>query len=79
MTDEHIGPLSLFAPWRDMGVDDLAEWGINDIAYVKPIIIDGAGAYAIHSADGRPLDIIDGRDAAFAAAVVNDLVPLSVH
>ncbi len=79
MTDEHISPFALFAPWRDMGADDLAAWGINDVAYVKPIIVDGASAYAIHSADGQPLDVIDGRDAAFAAALVNDLMPLSVH
>ncbi len=79
MTDEQISPFPLFAPWREMGADDLAEWGIDDVAYVKPIILDGASAYAIHSADGHPLDVIDGRDAAFAVAVVNDLVPLSVH
>lgn len=35
--------------------------------------------YAIHAADGTPLAIVENRDAAFGAALQNELVPLSVH
>jgi hypothetical protein len=35
--------------------------------------------FVVASADGQRLAIVEGRDAAFAAALANDLNPLSVH
>lgn len=35
--------------------------------------------FVVASADGQRLAIVEGRDAAFAAALANDLRPLSVH
>jgi len=35
--------------------------------------------FVVASADGQRLAIVEGRDAAFAAALANDLKPLSVH
>ena len=40
--------------------------------------MEGAG-FVISSADGVRLAIVEGRDAAFAAARLHDLKPLSVH
>lgn len=49
------------------------------IAYVKDVEIDGERAYAIHAADGTELAILADREAAFAAAMTNDYLPVSVH
>jgi len=35
--------------------------------------------FVVASADGQRLAIVEGREAAFAAALANDLSPLSVH
>lgn len=58
---------------------DLANWGIEDVAYVKPIAIDGAGAYGIFAADGTELAQMDNRDEAIVTIRQNDLEALSVH
>ena len=65
------------------------------LAYIKPIgaseahtlgvvpsdikLPEGIQLYAIHTADGTPVAIMDTWAAAFGAAVQNDLTPLSVH
>ncbi len=61
------------------GADELAAWGLNEIAYVKPILVDGDSAYGIYSADGLQLGVAADADAAEAAARHNDLYPLRVH
>jgi hypothetical protein len=35
--------------------------------------------YAVHRADGARLAVLGDRDAAIAAALANDLAPVSVH
>ena len=35
--------------------------------------------YAIHAADGTRLAVMDNRDAAYGAALENELVPVSLH
>lgn len=35
--------------------------------------------FSVHASDGQRLAIVEGRDAAFAAARAHDLAPSSVH
>jgi hypothetical protein len=59
---------------------DLAAWGVNDVAYVKTVEkSDGARYYTIHAADGTQMAWMNDRDTAFAAVRQNDLEPVSVH
>ena len=53
--------------------------GAMNVAYIKPVTVDGLTAYAIHAADGQELAIFSARDVAFVAARQNDLEPVSVH
>lgn len=53
--------------------------GSMNVAYIKPVTIDGLTVYAIHAADGQELAVFDERDVAFVAARQNDLEPVSVH
>ncbi|MCC6920561.1 MAG: DUF1150 family protein [Alphaproteobacteria bacterium] len=39
----------------------------------------GTKLYAVHLTDGRRIAVMDDRERAFAAAVQNDLTPVSVH
>lgn len=64
---------------RQMSARELAFFGIEDLAYVKRVEVDGAAAYAIHAADGTQIAVLAGRDIAFATVRQHDLEPLSVH
>ena len=64
---------------RQMTVQDLAMLGMQDIAYVKPVTVDGAAGFAIHAADGTQMALIADRDIAFAVVRQNELEPVSVH
>ncbi len=64
---------------RDISTRDFASLGVHDVAFVKPIEVDGETAYSIHAADGTAMGIVNDRVVAFAAVRQHDLEPLSVH
>ena len=64
---------------RQMTANDLAMLGRQDIASVKPVMVDGNAGYAIHAADGTQMALIGDRDIAFAVVRQNELEPVSVH
>jgi len=60
-------------------VNDLAAMGLNDIAYVKSVFVDGQHIQSVHAADGTPLTVLPARDIAFAAVRQHEMEPVSVH
>jgi hypothetical protein len=58
---------------------DLGSLGTDDMAYVKPVTIDGQTMHAIHAADGTPLTVVADRSIAFATISQHDMRPFSVH
>jgi len=68
------GPLS-----AGMSANAFALWGVDDIAYVKQIDLNGQTAWAIFSADGSALGATEDRDLAFATVLQADRSPVSVH
>jgi hypothetical protein len=62
-----------------MSDHDLASLGLQEVAYVKPVFVEGSTAYAVHAADGTEIAVMADRDIAFAAIRQNDLRPVSVH
>jgi hypothetical protein len=64
---------------HDISPQQLAMLGVQQIAYVKPVVVNGTTAYAIHAADGTPMAIAGERDAALAAIVQHEMVPALVH
>jgi hypothetical protein len=64
---------------RQLSANQLAKLGVSQIAYVKPVIMEGAAAFAIHAADGTPMAVAGNRDVADAAIRQHEMVPLSVH
>jgi hypothetical protein len=64
---------------KQMSAHELAMLGIQDLAYIKRVIIDGAGGYAVHAADGTQIAVLADRDVAFATVRQNDMEPVSVH
>jgi hypothetical protein len=64
---------------RHMSITDFALYGAQQIAYVKPVVIEGEKLFAIFAADGQELAVIESRDLAVATVRQNDMEPLSVH
>ena len=64
---------------RHMSSRELALFGMQDLAYVKPVLVDGVAAFAVHAADGTQVTVLPNREIALATVRQHDLEPLSVH
>jgi hypothetical protein len=64
---------------RKLTADQLAELGVSQIAYVKPVMVNGTTGYAIHAANGMPMGLAEDRDVAIAAVLQHEMVPVPVH
>ena len=64
---------------RQMTTDQLQQLGVSHLAYVKPILLNGAAMFAIHAADGSPMAVAEDRNLALAAIVQHEMVPTLVH
>jgi len=64
---------------RQMTPNDLAMLGVQAIAYVRPVLLEGTSGYAICAADGTQMALTADRDLAFAVVRQHDMEPVSVH
>ncbi len=58
---------------------DFETLGLEQLAYVKPVEVDGRTAFAVHAADGTEIAVMSDRDVARAVIRQHDLEPVSVH
>lgn len=65
--------------FREISAEALATLGAPQIVYIKPLHEDKTGRYAIHAADGQPIAVLANREAAWSAAVENNMLPSSLH
>ena len=56
-----------------------AEYGILNLAYVKPAVVDGHAVYAVYAANGEYLWHFADDAVARAALMQQEMEPLSVH
>ena len=64
---------------RYMSARELALFGMQDLAYVKQVLVNDVAAYAVHAADGTQIAVLPDREIAFATIRQHELEPLSVH
>jgi hypothetical protein len=64
---------------RSITPAQLAQLGVSQLAYVKPVMLNGAAMFAIHAADGSPMAVAEDRDLALAAIVEHEMIPTLVH
>ncbi len=62
-----------------LSVDELATLGMEEIAFVKPVMTDKGPAFSIHAADGTPMAIASDSVLAQAAIIQHDMRPSLVH
>lgn len=64
---------------KDLNTQDFLTFGVEQMAYVRPTIIDEREVFAIHAADGMPLYIVESRSEAMAVIHRNDLDALTLQ
>ena len=64
---------------RSITPQDFAQMGVQQVAYVRPAVVNGADVYTIYAADGTQIGIAPSRDIAFAAVKQHELEPVSVQ
>jgi len=64
---------------RHLSAGQLAKLGMAQIAYVKPIVVNGAPAFGIHAADGTPMAVAESHDVAIAAILQHEMVAAAIH
>ncbi len=64
---------------RHLSEEQLAQLGVSQVAYVKPVMMNGTRAYAIHAADGEPMAVAGDQDLAVAAILQHEMAAALVH
>ncbi len=64
---------------RNLSSQAFLSFGVNQIAYVRPVQMMGKTAYGLHAADGSALMFIDSFEGALLAARQNELEPVTLQ
>jgi hypothetical protein len=64
---------------RQISSAQLESFGIDEIAFIKPVMTENGKAFAIHAADGSPMAIASNASLAVAAIIQNEMLPKLVH
>lgn len=64
---------------RSLSAQDFLNFGVQQVAYIRPVTVDGEEGFSVHAADGTPLSVMDTMDSAIVVARYNDLEPVAVH
>lgn len=64
---------------RNLTQEQLMQLGMAQVAYVKPVWMDGTTAFAIFAADGSPMAVAADCDMAVAAIMQHEMLPSLVH
>lgn len=64
---------------RHLSTDQLQRLGVSQIAYVRPVMVQGNSAFAIHAADGTPMALAANLDLAVTAIRQHEMVAALVQ
>ena len=64
---------------RIMSDYDLAVLGLEYVAYVKPMKVEGNAVYSVHAADGTEIAVLGNRDIAVATICHHNMEPVCLH
>jgi len=64
---------------RNLTMADWARFGVQEIAYIRPVLVNGVQAISIHAADGTPIGAAPNTEMAIAAIEQHELAAVLVH
>jgi hypothetical protein len=77
--DSTTRPFAAADALRQLAPADWARFGAEQIAYIRPVVVDGAQIVAIYSADGTQIGAAPDTSLATAAILQHEMVPLLVQ
>ena len=63
----------------DPTAGELIYLGLDEVAYIKPIVEEGENIFGIFAADGEQIGVAPEFDLARAMTIQSDLYPVNVH
>ncbi|CAG4917544.1 unnamed protein product [Acidocella sp. C78] len=72
-------PFQAFLDPHHITESQLADLGLQEIAYVRPIMTPSGPAFGVFAANGVPMAVAADNNVARAAIVQHELAPVSVH
>jgi hypothetical protein len=64
---------------RHISSEELENLGMDELAFVKPVMTETGPAFSIHAADGRQLALTSSEALAAAMIIQNEMLPKLVH
>jgi len=64
---------------RSLTEAQFAELGVSQLAYIKPVTVEGRRVFAIHAANGAPMGLAEDSDTAAVAIIQHEMIPARVH
>lgn len=64
---------------RNLSNQDFLAFGVNQIAYIKPVKVLDRKAFALYGADGAALAVIDSLEGAMMAVQQNDMEAVTLQ
>ena len=64
---------------RKISAQDFLAFGLHQVAYIRPVHIEGKPVWSLHAADGTALTIQNDQHLAAVMARQNDLEPVGLH
>ena len=64
---------------RNLSALDWARFGAQEMAYIRPVTVNGTQAVAIHAGDGTPIGAAPNAELAIAAIEQHELAAVRVH
>jgi hypothetical protein len=78
-TDDQENPVTVSLNIRHLSAEQFSTLGVSQMAYVKPVMLNGARAFAIHGADGTPMAVAGNEELAVAAINQHEMAAVRVH
>jgi hypothetical protein len=77
-TENATGAEIAFNP-RSLTEAQFAELGVRQLAYIKPVMVEGKRVFSIHAANGVPMGLAEDSDTAAVAIIQHEMIPARVH
>lgn len=79
MTHKEQDSSGVSALLKNISTRDFLNFGVQQVAYIRPVMVENKTAYAIHAADGTPLSVMESMDTAVIVVRHNELEPVTLH
>lgn len=62
-----------------ISISELRGLGMESVAYIRAVEVEGEAGFAIHAADGTPMAVTEDRETAINAILQHEMMPVPLH